>query len=62
MTVLLACWRSRGQVDVAGAEGARGGRWREEVESQWESDLAGPCRIFFRVRWESLEILSRGVE
>lgn len=32
------------------------------MDSHWESDPAGTCRISFGVRWESLEALSGGVE
>lgn len=34
----------------------------EEVVGPCESDLAGPCRLFFAVRWKSLEALSIGVK
>lgn len=58
----LACWRYRGQVGVPGAEEPGEGVGGGEVEGQWDSDPAGPRRIFCRVRWESSEVLSRGVE
>lgn len=41
---------------ASGVEGVGG----EDVAGQWELDLAGPCRLFFAVRWKSPEALSIG--